>query len=320
MRSILFKIKKYLSKSNSNHMDERSLMLSGKILAYQNSKFTKINGLNEVEFSIFSQWGEDGIIDWLISKIPDISNTFIEFGVENYTESNTRFLLKNRNWSGLVIDGSGDNIDNIKKQDIHWKYNLTAKHAFIDCDNINNIITESGIQGDVGLLSIDIDGNDYWVWKSIESVSPAIVVCEYNAVFGDENYFTVPYKKDFYRTEAHYSNLYFGASIRALISLGKIKGYTFIGTASSGVNAFFIRNDLFKFISNSIENFYMFPSQHRESRDKLGNLTYDSGINRSRIIENLHITDLKKDAVVSIKDSPRLYSNEWMNGNKKVFT
>src|SRR5687767_11515119 len=162
----------------------------GQMQAYLNSQRGSIRSLHEVEFQVFSQWGDDGIIQYLISKIDIPNKTFIEFGVENYKESNTRFLLINNNWSGLVIDGSKNNIDFIKQDIISWGFDIHAKHAFITKENINELLSEfinKGYDSEIGLLSIDIDGNDYWIWNEIKVVNPIIVVVEYNAVFGAEN-------------------------------------------------------------------------------------------------------------------------------------
>ena len=99
-------------------------------------------------------------------------------------------------------------------------------------------------QGPLGILSIDIDGNDYWIWQAITSVQPAIVICEFNAVLGDMRPIVVPYDSAFQRLRAHFSGQYFGASIAALKSLARAKGYTFVGTNSNGVNAFFLKEEL----------------------------------------------------------------------------
>ena len=111
---------------------------------------------------LFSQWGEDGIISYLVNNLDIENNFFIEFGVANYLESNTRFLLKKFNWSGLILDSSQNNIEYIKKD----KYigNMTSKPLcqFITRENINKIFLENISQKNIGLLSIDIDGNDYW--------------------------------------------------------------------------------------------------------------------------------------------------------------
>lgn len=93
-----------------------------------------------------------------------------------------------------------------------WKYDLTAVTAFITRDNINQLIADAGFKGDIGILSIDLDGNDWWILNAIECVSPRILICEYNNIFGANKKVTVPYDAKFFRTEKHYSNLYWGDS------------------------------------------------------------------------------------------------------------
>lgn len=293
------------------------------LLAYAQSKVNKdlaqIDDLSEVEFSVFSQWGEDGIIDWIISQVPNIPKTFIEFGVENYLESNTRFILKSRNWQGLVIDGSEINIQEIKRQDIYWKYNLTAKCAFVDKNNINQLLGDSCLNGEIGLLSIDIDGNDYWVWQAITCVTPSIVVVEYNAVLGDVEPVSIPYRSDFVRTKAHHSNLYFGASLPALIQLGREKGYTFIGTSSSGVNAFFIRDDLAPGVVSKICNISAYPSLFREARGPSGQLLFINGRNRSEMIFDKPLVNTITNKDTSLREIREIYSEQWSLAKRRLF-
>ena len=151
----------------------------------------------EYEFQVYSQWGEDGLIQHILSRVDVPNKIFVEFGVEDYTESNTRFLLVNDNWSGLVIDGSAKNISYIKNDPIYWRYNLKAKCAFVDSGNINEIIRQNGISGDIGLLSIDVDGNDYYIFEAIESISPRVIICEYNSLWGDKLSVSTPYDPAF---------------------------------------------------------------------------------------------------------------------------
>ena len=97
--------------------------------------------INNSEFRVYSQWGEDGIIQYLLKYVPIENKTFVEFGVENYKEANTRFLLVNNNWTGLVMDGSSENIDYIKNDmSVSYAYNLKADCVFIAKDNINEVI------------------------------------------------------------------------------------------------------------------------------------------------------------------------------------
>src|SRR5207302_5091937 len=157
------------------------------------------------EFRVFSQFGEDGIIQYLIRRAQILRplRSFVEFGVESYVESNTRFLLLNDNWCGLIMDGDAANIDAVKTSALYWRHDLTAKAAFIDRDNVDRLISSAGFSGEIGLLSIDIDGNDYWVWERVSEVNPVIVVVEYNSVFGQSRGVTVPYDPRFRRSEAH---------------------------------------------------------------------------------------------------------------------
>jgi len=254
---------------------------------------TPISSLSQAEFRVFSQWGEDGIIQRLIHEVPIDRRIFVEFGVQDYQESNTRFLLMHDNWAGLVIDGDQGNIDKIRQDEIFWRYNLKAECAFVTRDNINTLLINNGVVGDIGLLSIDIDGNDYWVWKAIEAVSPRVVVVEYNARFGPDRAVTVPYDERFTRSRAHYSMIYYGASLSALVSLGARKGYDFVGANSAGNNAFFVRRDLRSSslpVLTAAEGFV--ASQFRESRGENGQLMFLTVDEEQRILKDLPLVEV----------------------------
>jgi hypothetical protein len=117
----------------------------------------------------------------LLRPVPISKKIFVEFGVADYTEANTRFLVVHENWSGLVLDSDMQTIASMRADEIYWRYNLKAEHAFVTRETINQILSENAVRGEIGLLSIDIDGNDYWVWDAIEAGSAAIVVVEYNS-------------------------------------------------------------------------------------------------------------------------------------------
>lgn len=254
------------------------------------------------EFQAFSQWGEDGIIQYLITKTPIENKIFVEFGVGDYTESNTRFLLQNNNWVGLVIDGSPDYAARIKKDPIYWRFNLKVECAFVDRENINNIITNAGISGDIGILSIDIDGNDYWVWQAIDCVKPRIVICEYNSIYGPRAKVTIPYDRSFVRTKAHYSNLYYGASLSALQALARTKGYSLVGSNSAGNNAFFVRDDLIVGLSTHEPEEVYVQSQFRESRDAGGNLSFLGMGDGLKEIGEMPLYDIDLRETVRVKE------------------
>jgi len=115
--------------------------------------------------------------------------------------------------------------------------------AKVTRENINQLFSENGFTGGIDLLSIDIDGNDYWVWQAIDIVNPRIVVIEYNASMGNTESLTVAYDPDFDRFAKHPLGFYHGASLIALTKLAQVKGYILAGCDSTGTNAFFIRGD-----------------------------------------------------------------------------
>ncbi|HEX6251466.1 MAG TPA: hypothetical protein VFZ56_08540 [Gemmatimonadaceae bacterium] len=258
--------------------------------------------LRDVEFRVWSQWGEDGILEFLLSRISVPAERFVEFGVEDYREANTRFLLRHRNWSGLVMDGSARNVGRIRADIIYHHHDLTAVCAFVTAANINSLLRENGMEGDIGLLSIDVDGNDYWIWRAIDAVSPRVVVCEYNAVFGGRHAITVPYDPAFVRTRAHHSKLFFGASLGALRSLAAEKGYVFVGCNSAGVNAFFVRADCAAPFTGLAQSADFVPSRFRESVDRTGKPTFVSGPARAAAIGDCVVHDLRTGRDVRIRD------------------
>ena len=289
-----------ISERSDHHEIEK--MLLGKILINEYNKKDSIDNFSEIEFKVFSQFGEDGIIQWIINKLQISNKSFIEFGIGNYTESNTRFLLMNNNWKGLIFDCDKKNIETLHNDEIYWKYDLTAECVLITKENINELFLQNGFKGDIGLLSIDIDGNDYWIWDSINVISPQIVICEYNSVFGDQHAVTIPYNPEFNRTKAHFSNLYWGASLPALCMLAETKGYDFIGSNSAGNNAFFIRKDCSRsFQKISAKQGYV-KSKFRESRDQSGKLTFISGDERLKVIGEMGVYEIQSKSIIKIKN------------------
>lgn len=271
-------------------------LLLGKLLSQYGISSQSTN-LHDYEFKVFSQWGDDGIIQHIVRNLHNYNPIFIEFGVENYEESNTRFLMINNNWSGLILDGSKQNIDYVKSQELYWQNDLQAEAVFVTKNNINEIIGKYNLEN-IGLLHIDIDGMDYWVWEALETntLNPALVILEYNSVFGVDKAITVPYSDDFYRTTAHHSNLYYGASLKALQLLSMQKGYAFVGCNSAGNNAYFVRRDQLSDVlpEVSIEEGYV-ESKFRESRDMHGALTYVRAKDRLAVIKGLPAYNVKSN-------------------------
>lgn len=300
-----------VSQQSFNDFAERALLLHGRLAAQSLPVGQRIGNLSEVEFRVFSQWGEDGIIEWLVRHVDVPNHRFVEFGVESFVEANCRFLMMNRNWRGFVLDGSASNIDALRAQPMFWKFDLTAKPAFVTAENIDALVAEAGFDGPLGLLSIDVDGNDYWIWRAMESVQPAIVVCEFNPIFGDTHAVSVPYDPKFSRFDFHPSGLYFGASIAAIRQIAEEKGYTFVGTNSNGINAFFVRTELCGPVLALLEQTKSFPSRHRDSRDEAGRLSFTGGAARFDLIRTMPVVDVTSGATIRLDDIHDPYSDEW---------
>ena len=192
-------------------------------------------------FKVYSQSDEDGIIQEIFKRIGTSSRTFIEFGVETGVECNTVKLLV-EGWSGLWIEAAAKYVVEIEK---HFgpflaQSKLRLSQNLITAENINTVFEQGGMSGDIDLLSIDIDYNDYWVWKALTTVKPRVVVIEYNATLRPPMSLVVPYDP----TRSWDGSNYFGASLEALVRLGREKGYRVVGCNYAGANAFFVRDDL----------------------------------------------------------------------------
>lgn len=285
------KIKHLISRLDQE--SENTKMTLGKLHSKQVKSMEALENIQDAEFKIFSQWGDDGIIQYLINKIEIPNKTFIEFGVENYYEANTRFLLMNDNWSGLVMDGSVENVKQITNSEYYWKYDLTAINAFIDLNNVEGLINSVNWGIELGILSIDIDGNDYWIWEKIKNVNPIIVIIEYNSVLGIDKAWSVPYDDKFSRTQAHFSNLYYGASLLSLCDLAEEKGYYFVGCNSAGNNAYFVRKDKIGNIKILRPEEGYVTSKFKESRDENGKLTYLKNIERIQYLKGFEIINTR---------------------------
>jgi hypothetical protein len=259
------------------------------------------------EFQVFSQFGDDGIIQYVIGRLglPVAEQRFVEFGVENYREANTRFLLLNDNWSGLVMDGRENYISSIRSEPIYWRHDLTALARFVTRDNISSILETTGFSGRIGLLSIDVDGNDYWIWEALTAVDPAIVIVEYNGIFGSREAVTIPYQPEFARQDAHYSYLYWGTSLKALCHLAARKGHVWIGCNRAGNSAYFVRNEY--------ANIFYLPSlpqdfvaaKFREGRDREGKLSYIGQKEGFELIKDLPVWDVAENRMRFVRDLAR---------------
>lgn len=226
-----------------------------------NPRYQEPGRLNKYEYQVLSQNGEDGIIYEIFKRIGTASKYFVEFGVGNGTENNSAYLLM-QNWKGSWIEGSTDHCNAMKKNysDIISNNQLQVKESFITKDNICALFEELKVPLDLDFLSIDIDGNDYWIWNELAKYKPRVIAIEYNASVGPHIEWVMPYN------ESHVWNgkeigHYFGASLKSFELLGNRLGYTLVGCNLTGANAFFIRND---FVTESLFAFPFTSENHYE--------------------------------------------------------
>ena len=213
---------------------------------------------------------------------------------------------------GLIFDGNNGYMEALRQEALYWRHDLTAVPAFITAENINGLIRDADFSGSIGILSVDIDGNDYWVLEAIDCVDPAIIICEINGVFGDLRAISVPYRPDFQRMDGHYSGQYFGCSIEAARRLCSRKGYSFLGTNTNGVNTFFVRDDLAPPILAAIEDVCAWAPRHRDSRNLDGKLDFTRGLARYDLVADMPVVDLDNNVLVPLHSLRPLYSEAFL--------
>jgi len=182
-----------------------------------------------------SQADEAAILADLIATAA-IPRSFVEFGFHAH-EFNCANLLGS--FDGLLIDGDEESVARVRRI---LPRNVRAVRQFLDLDHLQ-VILDFCAGRELGILSVDVDGNDYWFLGRLLDLRPAMIIVEYNASLGLRR-LTVPYDKDFVRQAKHESGWYHGASLTALHQLCTKAGYGLTGVSDSGCNAFFLRNDL----------------------------------------------------------------------------
>ena len=315
INKFIFKLIKFLAnflkKTNFDKLFFDKLIFSvGLNQISENRKiYENIKNIQEIELKIFSQNGEDGILDYILTKLRLIPNStnFIEIGVGDYRESNTRFIYNRFHPKGVIIDCI-DNMEQKVKPHVNlWKGDLRICNAQVNTKNINEIL-KNYCDYEIDVFSIDIDSIDYWLIEKLQKNISKIFIAEYNPVFGPNLKVTVPNIDGFDRTKYHYSNLCYGMSLRALIDIMKTKNYYFIGTNLQKMNAFFVSNDFKKnqyFDKINILELNQYTNSNiRDSRDINYNLNFLSGNKKLKEIENCEVINLENDnqELIKIKD------------------
>lgn len=199
-------------------------------------------------FSLYSQHEEDGLLLYLFALLGTTNRKCVEICAGDGRECNSANLILNHRWIGLLFDGQAENVgigaSFYAKHPAtrHWPPDFQCR--WITRDNANHLVQDRGFAGEVDLLSLDLDGIDYWIWESLECIRPRVVVLEFNHLWGPDEAVTVPYTEDFRAEFTKYGSDYAGASLAAFVKLGQTKGYRLVGTNAFATNAFFVRSDL----------------------------------------------------------------------------
>lgn len=201
----------------------------------------------DVEFRCYSQDGEDGILLYIFSLLGATNRRVVEICAGDGFECNAANLIINHGWHGLLVDGDADQVARgiafYSTCRSTWVSPPTFVNHWVTAENVAAIVSGQGFDGPIDLLSIDVDGNDYWVWKALELIDPRVVVVEFNAQCGPESSITIAYQPDF-RLDLTARPYRCGASLEAFVRLGISKGYRLVGVESRGINAFFVREGL----------------------------------------------------------------------------
>ena len=304
VEKILRKISK-LSVTGSNN-ELRKLIGESAIICAKSARGT-YRHLWDSEVKVFSQWGEDGILDYLFDISGITKPKIIEFGVGNFDECNSRFAAEHRNASVYAIDMRTDLKSNISQLDVNWKNEIFPVEDFITPESAKKHFNEAiGLFGKINLLSIDIDGNDYWILDALDLSNVDILVCEYNPIYGPKAAVTIPRKDDFDRSKAHYSWLYYGMSLMAAINVMERNGLIFVGSNRVGNNAFFVNSLIAKNINFDLpkkEALEIYTDWRiRESRNQSGTLSYLFGKERFRAISECKVLNLETNSILSVSD------------------
>ena len=233
--------------------------------------------LDEFGFSVTSQTDEDGILLYIFTIVGTTNRRVVEICAGNGMECNAANLVLSHGWHALLIDGDPLLVDIGKafysrSRRTRW-FPPTFVNAWVTRESINELISGNGFVGEIDLLSLDLDGVDYWIWKAITVVNPRVVVLEYNDILGPDRAWTVPYSDNFVSRSYSTTNgvpLFCGASLRAFTNLAREKGYRLVGANRLGFNAFFLRNDVGvdHFHEVAVESCFSHPKTAEDIRER----------------------------------------------------
>ncbi len=309
MREIIGKIRRFwfLGKSIERQFELLSFQVGSSTVSLRDISDMKKKHLWDWELKVTSQWGEDGIVDFIIKRLEIPHVRILEIGSGNFIECNSRFAAENLGASVVAVDARDDLVSTVKSMDIYWKGQIFPKQLYVNPENVQEVFEDAArLLTGIDIVSLDIDGNDYWVLRNLNLSGVRCVVVEINPLFGAKASISIPRDDNFNRTTAHHSWLYFGMSFQAATTLMKEKGFELIGSNRVGNNLFFVRNSEARIFADCIST----ASEHREakywrireSRDVAGNLTYLSVQDSLELIGNCKVQDVITQEIKTLSE------------------
>lgn len=278
---------------------ERTTFLLGvAAIKAQRSHYPNMTDIRQAEVSVFSQQGEDGILDYIFERLELAKPSFLEIGAGDFTECNSKFANSLRS-SGVYLVDFGASPGQIYNREVARRVSsrLFFEQTFIDASNAEDVFKRAKSHlGKLDVLSIDIDGNDYWILKQIPLNEFEVVVVEYNPSLSDSGPVTVVYDPNFDRRKKHFSWKYYGANLEAFSYLLEKEGFCFIGATSSGTNAFFVKQKNAGVFSKVIKDAKSYINlDSREARDKRGVLSFADLQSERESLKDLPFVDVRTE-------------------------
>lgn len=207
-------------------------------------------GFEEVQFRAYSQSGEDGLLLFIFSVLGTTNKKCVEICCGEGIECNTANLIVNHGWNGLLVDG--DDVKLQRGREFYGQCQGTRiwpphfERRWVTRENVNDILRDKNFSGVIDLLSLDLDGNDYWIWQAIDAIDPRVVILEYQSAWGPDKRITQRYQEDFnfFSTKVELGLPRCGASLAAFVSLARKKGYRLVGCNRLCFNAVFVKQGI----------------------------------------------------------------------------
>lgn len=249
MYTLLSKITQFIKRNLPNQISLENTTLEQTVLTNQYRLMKKLMKpkemprLSDVGFSVNSQFEEDGLLLYIFSLINTTNKRVVEICAGSGNECMAANLIINHGWEGLLFDGDEENVQKGKAYFAEFKSTKLKPpqyiHAWITKDNVNKLISDHGYMGPIDLLSLDIDGIDYYLMQAIEVIKPRVIICETHNIIPNNLSITIPYKANFNHLSGDHPD-FMGVSLLAMKKLLTKKGYRLIGANRYGFNVIFM--------------------------------------------------------------------------------